>query len=395
MNRRSVLLTGATGSLGSELLLSLIKKGYEVVCLIRPTKEHTAAARLNRMVGDAQSVHVITGDVSLPYCGVPAYQRSALRGGSALFVHCAASIKLSDEKAARVTNINGVGNALALAEDIGTTAFHHVSTAYVAGGAEKLLESDEPTERAHPPRNCYERSKQIGEALVRGWGSRGGERRFSVYRPSILVGRTDGTTPAFDGYYGYFNPIHRIASAMRLRLNSGKALPPEVRVCEDGNVQLPIVLLRSSSSTLNLVPVDLVAEMIAELVDVPARNQSYHLVDGTPMLVREVIDTSLGYLGVTDAVCTDHPEARAAALRSRSPLLARLQQRVDVVHRGHWPYVTHEAKFEHTAARMALGLRFRETPRMNVHFLHKLLAYAVAVGFDNRKRHAEPVEIPA
>lgn len=395
MNRRSILLTGATGSLGSELLLCLIKKGYEVVCLIRPTREHTAEARLNRVVGDAAVARAIAGDVSLTHCGVSARECSALRGKIAMLVHCAGSIKFSDEKAARATNINGVGNALALAEDIGATAFHHVSTSYVAGGAKKLLETDELTECSHRPRNFYERSKQMGETLVREWGSRGGERHFSIYRPSIFVGRTDGTTPAFDGYYGYFNPIHRIAEAMRARTNSGKAIPQEVRVYEDRSVQLPIVLLRSDSSTLNLVPVDWVAEMIAELIGMPERNQAYHLVDGLPMLVRDVIDTSLCYLKVTDTMRTDDTEVRAGALRKHSPLLARLQQRVDVVHHEYWPYVTHEAKFENKAARAALGLRFREAPRIDELFLHKLLEYAVEAGFDSRTPNSEPVAVHA
>jgi len=46
-----ILLTGATGFLGTQLLRTLVAAGHEVVVLVRPRAGMTPAERVRRLVG--------------------------------------------------------------------------------------------------------------------------------------------------------------------------------------------------------------------------------------------------------------------------------------------------------------------------------------------------------
>ena len=199
-----IVLTGATGALGGELLTRLLLRGERIVCLARRRGEETPQKRIERIIGKHENVKVLSGDICEPWCGIGEDEIVRLRGKITKVVHAAASISFWDRAEAEATNVRGVENVLALAEALQITEFHHISTAYVCGAAAKFSEDDALQSGIHRPRNVYEETKQKGEALVRLWASMQKDRHFSIYRPSILIGRQNGTTPTFDAYYGWF-----------------------------------------------------------------------------------------------------------------------------------------------------------------------------------------------
>jgi thioester reductase-like protein len=182
----SILLTGATGALGSMLLQRLSREGYEVVCLVRAKSRNEAGARIRAIVGDRINVKAVRGDITEPRCGISDTDRELLVGRVKRILHCAASINFQDKNATQLANIAGVMHMLELTDLLGASHVLHVSTAYVIGDAPYLAERSLAVGQRW--RNPYEESKFAGESLVRGWEHKRDGRRFTIFRPSVLIG---------------------------------------------------------------------------------------------------------------------------------------------------------------------------------------------------------------
>ena len=68
--KEGILLTGATGALGSMLLQRLCREGYDLLCLVRADDNDAARARIEAIVGKHDNVSVLRGDVTEPRCGL-------------------------------------------------------------------------------------------------------------------------------------------------------------------------------------------------------------------------------------------------------------------------------------------------------------------------------------
>src|SRR4051794_3295142 len=110
-----LLLTGATGSVGSRLLPLLLERGEEVRCLVREPR------RLGARRVDVQIALGDLGEMSDPYL-----VRQALRGVDTV-IHLAASIR--DQPPKRIEELNGLATVrlLRAAERSGVESFHFFS----------------------------------------------------------------------------------------------------------------------------------------------------------------------------------------------------------------------------------------------------------------------------
>lgn len=110
-----LLLTGATGSIGSRLLPLLLERGEEVRCLVREPR------RLGSRRVDVQIALGDLGEMSDPYL-----VRQALRGVDTV-IHLAASIR--DQPPRRIEELNGLATVrlLRAAERSGVGSFHFFS----------------------------------------------------------------------------------------------------------------------------------------------------------------------------------------------------------------------------------------------------------------------------
>ena len=110
-----LLLTGATGSIGSRLLPLLLEQGEEVRCLVREPR------RLGPRRVDVQIALGDLGEMSDPYL-----VRQALRGVDTV-IHLAASIR--DQPPKRIEELNGLATVrlLRAAERSGVQRFHFFS----------------------------------------------------------------------------------------------------------------------------------------------------------------------------------------------------------------------------------------------------------------------------
>jgi nucleoside-diphosphate-sugar epimerase len=367
----TILLTGATGALGSMLLQRLSDQGYDVICLARGKTRSDARRRVRDLVGDRPNVKVIRGDITEPRCGISYLDRELLVGRVKRVLHCAASINFMDKNDTQLTNVAGLLHVLELTDILDAWHFIHVSTAYVVGDAPYLSEEAlSVNQRFHNP---YEESKYIGEKMVRAWAMKRDERRFTVFRPSILLGCEDGTTPTLDAYYKYIEPMHRLAES--LRNHGGKALPDGVSISRDGRVNVPLAILMGSTR-VNYVPIDWCADMMAAAVELPACNETIHFVHNDPPRVKDSLMWALEYLKLEGFTVCGTQEAKELAVQMQPPLIRRLQKRIDVVHDAFRPYCTKEPVFEMEVLPRKLGDKFRYPPKIDQKFITRMLSYA-------------------
>jgi NADH dehydrogenase len=153
-----LLLTGATGSIGSRLLPLLLERGEEVRCLVREPR------RLGERRVDVQIALGDLGEMSDPYL-----VRQALRGVDTV-IHLAASIR--DQPPKRIEELNGLATVrlLRAAERSGVQSFHFFS-ALDAQAAQ---------------RTRFFRAKWLAERAVLS-----SPLRTTVFAPSIVYDRSD------------------------------------------------------------------------------------------------------------------------------------------------------------------------------------------------------------
>jgi uncharacterized protein YbjT (DUF2867 family) len=153
-----LLLTGATGSVGSRLLPLLLERGEEVRCLVREPR------RLGARRVDVQIALGDLGEMSDPYL-----VRQALRGVDRV-IHLAASIR--DQPPRRIEELNGLATVrlLRAAERSGVESFHFFS-ALDAQAAQ---------------RTRFFRAKWLAEQAVLS-----SPLQTTVFAPSIVYDRSD------------------------------------------------------------------------------------------------------------------------------------------------------------------------------------------------------------
>src|SRR4051794_36392399 len=177
----TLLLTGAPGFLGGELLARLVERTpqRDIVTLIRADDAAGAQERLDATLDALLApelrakarVRAVAARLDEPGLGLSERERDQLAEGVEAVVHCAASVEftLPLEEARRI-NVGGTREMLALAERAGALdRFVHVSTAFVAGDRDGVCEESEG-DVGQRCRNTYEMSKLEAERHVRASG---------------------------------------------------------------------------------------------------------------------------------------------------------------------------------------------------------------------------------
>ena len=277
----TVLLTGATGFVGMELLARYLERtDRDVVVVIRAPSHEAARARLDGVMANLFGYRAgrydgrvtgLAGELTAPRLGLSHACWERLAGEIDTIVHSAASVSFGlplDE--ARAINVEGTRQMLELAargRELGVLAHYaHISTAFVAGTHAGLF-SERDLDLGQSFHNSYEQSKFEAEQLVR---SRP-EVPFTILRPSIVVGdRNSGWTAAFNVLYW---PLRALA----------RGIFPAVPA--------------TPSSPVDVVSIDYVADAIHELCERPGdTGQTYHLTAGAnASTMGEIVSFASGY----------------------------------------------------------------------------------------------------
>lgn len=276
----TVLLTGATGFLGTEIAAALAAKcsaaGSEeteinkVYVLVRAADDEAAYHRIREAWNHDAELYSRTGtlfipvrgDFTRPNLGLGSEDLKTLLDEVTLVIHAGAEVgfqKSSEEL--EKTNTYGTANVIHLAKRMNILRrLVYVSTAYVSGQTKgHIMEEPAGTQDNAPEdktvgkfretvfSNYYEKSKAEAEALVRSSGL-----PFSVVRPGMIVG--DSRT----GWVRTFNTVYYMLKMLLLG---------RLRVIPAG-----------ADTLLNIVPGDYVAECTVKVsFSEEAAGRTFHL----------------------------------------------------------------------------------------------------------------------
>jgi long-chain acyl-CoA synthetase len=166
-----ILLTGGNGFLGKVVLAMLLHRYPDLKhlhLLLRPGRELSAVERFESDVMNSpvmaaliaekgekfvrEKITVWEGRLDRPGCGLEAEAFSVLAGRVRLIINCAGNVEFFPpvDESLRA-NVDGVENAIALARRAGAKLLH-VSTCFVSGEANGLIEETEPILGFYPHR---------------------------------------------------------------------------------------------------------------------------------------------------------------------------------------------------------------------------------------------------
>ena len=283
----TLLLTGGTGYVGSELLKLLLATKPDRRIAILTRKDYKLAEL--KLLG----IVALQGNIVHPSLALDHITYGELSETIECIIHCAADtrfgLSLND---ARAVNAEGTRNLLRFAHSCRRLRkFAHLSTAYVAGKATGYFR-EAPIHHQSGYLNTYQQSKHEAEELVIGAMN---DLPACIFRLSPIVG--DSRT----GRVGQFNYIHRL-----IRLFPTSPLP---------------MIPASPETRVDLIACNWAMPALATLFDssfIPGR--FYHLCAGPnqSLTVREMIDAML-------TLFENHPEARRW-LPIRTPELVSLDR---------------------------------------------------------------------
>jgi len=231
-----ILLTGATGFVGTELLVRYLQlTDRTLYVLIRARDDAHGRERLSETLrgalGSAEPwmgrVRVLAGDITQDGLGLDPDVARQVACEISEIVHGAASVSFDLElDASRAINVEGTRRMLAFAELCrsagGLQRLTYVSTAYVAGTHRGRFGEDD-LDVGQRFRNPYEQSKYEAELLVRDHARR---LPITVVRPSIIVGdRRSGWTASFNVLYW---PLRALAKGSYPVLPARRRAPVDV-----------------------------------------------------------------------------------------------------------------------------------------------------------------------
>jgi len=333
---RPVLLTGATGFLGMEVLARLLERGdREVLALVRARDQAEADRRIDGVLAQLwrdprpwrRGVRAVLGDVTQPGLGLV---RPLGRVGAVL--HCAASISFSlDLARARAVNVAGTRRVLELARGLpGLERFVHVSTAYVAGLHGGVFGEDQRAE-GQAFRNTYEQTKWEAEGLV----AEAEDLAPLIARPSIVVGEAEsGWTSAFNVLYWPLRALSR---------------------------GLFDVIPAAPGAHLDVVPVDFVADALVHLLDTRDEGVVNLVAGREACTAEELLHLACGHFGVEPPPIVPPGAGAGSATEEHGGV--------------YLPYFDIDVIFDDARARAALGPAGLRPPRLPAYF-GRLMTFA-------------------
>ena len=151
-----ILLTGATGFLGSHVARALVAAGHAVRALARPQASRAILA-------DVPELEWLTGDI----LDAPSLRVAA--AGCEAVVHAAAMVDFAPSRALRQreVNVEGTRYVLEAARAAGATRFVHTSSVATIGRTRDGAVADEETRYDWPVGLGYNESKRDAERIVR------------------------------------------------------------------------------------------------------------------------------------------------------------------------------------------------------------------------------------
>ena len=354
---RNVFITGASGFLGRNLIAEFgrVYQDANLYCLARSDEaEQSIRSRLQWLPEDR--THMVRGDITLPYLGLDQQQAYQLMSGMNDVWHLAASTSFNEKQRdeIRKINIEGTQHVLDTIQSASLDHFFYVSTAYIAGRTEGVIQEDAmPGKNGF--KNSYEESKYDSEANIRSIGL-----PLTVLRPSILIGHSK--TGKSEGerrmVYGYIAGLyHAIAESGQFGAEPEFWEQWHKREQTPRN-EWPLVPCRLRGyppSTKNLVAIDDAVEVILRIAESGnVTGKTYHIVNPHNTTYGEIIEGMSKALRVNGL----KPAGDLTEVNPDNPIELTAHRYLRVF----WPYIMDsDPEWDTTNMQQAVG-NYRITP---------------------------------
>lgn len=192
-----ILLTGATGFLGSHVLYKLLQNGENVRATKRVTSSLENVKRIFRFYGEEkiallENVEWIDADLMDVFA-----VEDAVKGMDEIY-HCAAVVSFSpkDKEVMLKTNARGTENLVNAALEAGVKKFCHVSSIAALGrNTTKDIVTEKIWWKPSPKNSDYSVSKYRAEREV--WRASEEGLNVVIVNPSVIIGPGDFTSGAY------------------------------------------------------------------------------------------------------------------------------------------------------------------------------------------------------
>jgi len=257
----TILLTGATGTLGSRILFSLLEEKFQeiehIYLPVRERKSKTPQSRIAVMLASSFAPDFIKKNIEAILYKITVVPADKLLSpitflGKAKithFIHSAGLVNLSTAPEAKEEifeeNLEFTKRIFNTYKDL-IGKFIYISTAFSVGNMEGIIPNDYLSSEPKAHRNHYEASKYATEKYVMQAGKESGIP-VQILRPSVLGGNIMDTPSFFISKYMVFylfaKFFHRNTSEDSIRITA------------------------NSESGLNIIPTDYAAKVIVAAFD--------------------------------------------------------------------------------------------------------------------------------
>ena len=312
--QHEILLTGGNGFLG-KVVLGLLLDRYpglkHLHVLLRPKQNLTARERFEKEILDSpalapviekrgrqvlqERITVWPGDIGKPQCGLEPASLEQLTARVSLILNCAGKVDffppLDDSFH---SNVDGMERLINIAGRMHAKLLH-VSTCYVCGEADGLIEETDPIRGFYPRRTgpeeatfspareihaCRELVRQIYESVESNGNAAGQPRSREITERLVHLGRKRAERWGWVNTYTYAKSLGEQILAAQENLDWAIVRPAIIESAlrfpfpgwiEGGRTSAPLVLMAlgglkdwpvKKDAPLEVVPVDLVASAI-------------------------------------------------------------------------------------------------------------------------------------
>ena len=354
---RPVLVTGATGFIGREIVRRLLACGRPVLALARGRDGVPAPERVIAAVGGlpgAASLEVVEGDLEAPDCGLGADQWRRLRATVKTVIHCAGDTTFSPEALAPYTagHIDGPLRLLHGLAGGRLRRWAHLSTAYVCGrrSGTVLEREGDVGQDFH---NTYERVKLESETVMRAAALPLG-LDITVFRPSIVVGEAPATSGG--------NPSNLFFSF--IRMVAALAEHPNGR-------KTRLRIEAAPRAPFNIVPIGYVAAAVIALAECPeAAGETFHLVVRDAPTQAEMLVMITERLGIHGLSFVD---PLTASVLDPSPIERAVARMLE----PYRPYLTQHVRFDDSSTARLLDRCVVPRAILSPDAVHRLIDLAL------------------
>ncbi|WP_167578641.1 SDR family NAD(P)-dependent oxidoreductase [Jeotgalibacillus proteolyticus] len=284
----NIMITGATGFVGTKLVHSLLEEGHTIYPLVRSAQKKDQI--MSSISKEQQSrVHPVIGDITQQMLGIDPDVQNKLEGKINILYHTAAFLSFdpADREKTFFVNVQGTQHALDLAKSIDIPAFYHISTAYTLGMQDFGKEELHSLDRSFV--NDYEESKSHAEHLV--WQERE-KLKISIFRPAIIVG--DSNTGEADTTFALYGLLKAIMLLKKLIIRG--------RIDSDRSIRL----LCNGEASNNVVPVNYVVDVLTAAALYANPGMIYHIANNHAPKNDQVMEWIIDISGVHQLSLTNN-----------------------------------------------------------------------------------------